>query len=210
MGRNGTTARLRSIALLALAGAAAALAGNHAAAQVYHIALPDITSKRFSAKPETVQAGGTLEIRNAVQNLGAGPLTPAHGKADEAPTLTIRFLLVRNLKDADGLAAGSWSLDALGRREVKWHTARWTVPETTAPGPYFLCADIDPANAVRESNELNNRTCLPLTIKAALEIADGNTEDGEPPAEDGESGRAEEDEPGFSGLSGSPDRPETP
>lgn len=176
---NGTGAARHGAVFLALM----AMAAGQAAAQVYSIALPDIHNKRLSASPNRVTAGGTVEIRNAVQNLGAGALTPAHGLAEEGPTLTIRFVLVRNVKDSGGVELGSWSVDALERKEVKWHTASWAVPGTLTAGTYFLCADIDPANSVRESNELNNRTCLPLTVEAAPETAAG--EDGEPLPEPG-------------------------
>lgn len=178
----------------------ATVAAGEAAAQVYAIALPDVTNKRLTVKPGTVAAGGVLEIRNAVQNLGAGALTPAHSMAEAGPTLTIRFLLVRNVRDRHGLDAGSWSLDALARREVKWHRGTWILPRTVTPGTWFLCADIDPENTVRESNELNNRTCLPVTVKAAPEVAAG--EDGEPEPGGAAQKDDENTEPGRPGEAG--------
>jgi hypothetical protein len=219
-GRTGTALR-RAAATLLLAGTIAAAAGDRAAAQVYGVALPDISNKRLNVQPKSVPAGGTVEIFSMVQNLGAGPMTPAHGAPDAPATLTIRFLLVRNLKDKTGLDAGSWTVNALERRETARHTALWTVPATLEPAMYFLCADVDPDNQVRESNELNNRNCLPLTVKPAVPAPeprlpedgeDGDGEDGDPlpepepvpPLPDSAPGGTEDDggDPGFSGPGG--------
>ncbi len=175
----------RGAAILALAAMAALMCGERADAQVYAIALPDVHNKRLSVHPPRIPAGGVVEIRSAVQNLGAGALTPAHSMAEDGPTLTIRFLLVRNVKDKSGLDAGSWSLNALERREVAQHAVLWVVPETLTPGTWFLCAEVDPQNRVRESNELNNRTCLPLTVEAMPEPGAGMEEPFSPHPEGG-------------------------
>lgn len=179
MHSNQRQARRRAAAAAAgiAAGIAAAMAwgvgsgAGTAHAQVYAIALPDPTNKNLTVRPETVRAGEKLEIVSAVQNKGAGALTPAHSKALRPPALTVRFRLLGNVKDTSGMPAGRWGLNALDRREVRRRTVIWTVPRTVAPGRYFLCADVDPEDNVRESNEHNNRTCLLLTVEAPPERA---------------------------------------
>lgn len=40
------------------------------------------------------------------------------------------------------------------------------IPVDTPPGKYFLCARIDPANNVAETNEVNNVACVTLWVKS--------------------------------------------
>lgn len=44
------------------------------------------------------------------------------------------------------------------------------IPADTRPGNYFLCATVDPGNAVAEANEGNNTTCRPIHILGAVNI----------------------------------------
>ena len=194
--RGRAFARAELPAAAALAAALAAGAVQEAAAQVYAIALPDATNKDLLVNPDTVRAGGTVTIVSAVQNKGAGALTPAHSKATEPPALAIRFLLTGNVADARGIPAGHWGVDRLERREVKRRSVAWRVPLTTAPGDYFLCADVDPDGRVRESNEHNNRTCQPLTVKPAPEGTAGEN------AADDESSPSHAERPAGAGGSG--------
>jgi hypothetical protein len=42
------------------------------------------------------------------------------------------------------------------------------IPSDTPPGPYLLCARIDPANKIAESNETNNVGCAKLRITGPM------------------------------------------
>jgi hypothetical protein len=40
------------------------------------------------------------------------------------------------------------------------------LPTGLSPGTYFLCVHVDPDNRVAENNELNNATCMAITIRS--------------------------------------------
>jgi len=223
--RRGGTARA------VLAGLAAIWAGNPMAdAQVYGVALPDITNKTLIVRPDAVPAGGTVEIVSAVQNLGmaalipryrpappvaapgAGERIPVEPPAPPPPTLVIRFMLVSNVKNTTGIPAGEWGLDALDQRDVERQTVLWTVPAETTPDTWYLCADVDPDHNVRESNDLNNRTCQRLIVKPALEPEEAEISglDGDDVPVDEAAPTEENSTPGFSGLEGAETGPDTP
>lgn len=42
------------------------------------------------------------------------------------------------------------------------------IPPDIPPGNYELCAVVDPTNAVRESNEGNNRVCHKIRIRSKV------------------------------------------
>ena len=44
------------------------------------------------------------------------------------------------------------------------------IPSQTPPGSYYLCARIDPGGAVQEADEVNNLTCLQITVEEAPQI----------------------------------------
>ncbi len=46
-----------------------------------------------------------------------------------------------------------------------------TIPSATPPGQYALCGRIDPGDAVQESDEGNNVTCIPVVIQSLLDTA---------------------------------------
>ena len=46
----------------------------------------------------------------------------------------------------------------------KWLNAKMKVPGTATPGSRRICVVVDPANAIREQNENNNRACSPIKI----------------------------------------------
>lgn len=203
-GRNAAPRRIPSVPVLLGVIAAAAPPLLPASAQVYGVALPDLWNKTLAVRPKKIPAGGTVEIISAVRNLGAADLAPAPDREEGQPAIAVRFVLVANVRHREGTEAGAWGFDALERREVVRHTATWTVPADLAPGMWFLCADVDPENAVRESNEMNNRTCHPLTVEPPLDLAaeapEGDEElpdeGGETPPETAEPGESGPSEPG--------------
>jgi hypothetical protein len=62
------------------------------------------------------------------------------------------------------------------------------IPADVPPGPYFLCAYVDPGNVVRESDERNNVSCLPLRILPRGQGEGSRTDEGlhrdRPPEDD--------------------------
>lgn len=42
------------------------------------------------------------------------------------------------------------------------------MPTGVRPGAYYVCVIVDPANVIAESNERDNATCHPITIRARL------------------------------------------
>lgn len=56
--------------------------------------------------------------------------------------------------------------DDLAPGASKGYPVGATIPADTPPGKYRLCAQIDPANKVAESNEGNNVACDRITVKA--------------------------------------------
>lgn len=55
----------------------------------------------------------------------------------------------------------------LGSPPAPYDYLSFSLPTGMAPGRYYLCVQVDPGRRIAESNEINNTTCMELTLVAA-------------------------------------------
>ncbi|MEL6360111.1 MAG: CARDB domain-containing protein [Pseudomonadota bacterium] len=134
-------------------------------------ALADIVMVELSATPSRVRRGETFELASAYSNEGAQDVPAPPGPENFVSTsadITLKTLDGESVPRADGEFGGY--VAGWGRTEDlrvgQTHRNRETVsaPTDIPPGEYLLCADVDLANNVPESDETNNRLCTPFTL----------------------------------------------
>jgi hypothetical protein len=145
-----------AIALAAMAGQAMAAA-------------PDLVVPVLRASVASAAPGGEFELETAIANIGDAPVVPPPTAGAVATSADIALLATPT---APILASDPY-LTGWGRTEPllaggTWpHRVRVRVPATAAPGGYYLCAVVDNAARVAESNETNNRRCINFRVTAA-------------------------------------------
>jgi hypothetical protein len=132
-----------------------------------HAALPDLVVSSLSVTPTSVPAGGAISIFSEIRNAGDATVPlPAHppGTPPEVSTW-VNYLLVASPSDTHGDRLTGWGpLVAMPPGSTQHYTSHATIPATTAPGGYYVCADVDAYHHVAESNEGNNRKCTALRV----------------------------------------------
>jgi subtilase family serine protease len=127
-------------------------------ASTIQVTRPDLVMTDVTPSASTVNQGGTLLVTNTVQNQGAVAtpigfrvgfyLHPSVG-ADVAITTT---------RVVAALAAGASTTG----------TTNLTVPASTPPNAYYVCAMADPLGQVVETDEANNILCSPNQVTVPL------------------------------------------
>lgn len=171
-------ATTRSLTLLTLVGLGLASAPAPGAAGLAPDLTVDLVGVPAAAAPgEDIGA----RIRVMVKNVGTAP---ANGTQAHPAGYMVDLTLGRDQLVPAGFRAFSatFAEDALlkgGRvsrtvdlapRAFHEYAAGAGIPADTPPGNYFLCAVVDPGNAVAESNEANNKTCRPIRIARPLNV----------------------------------------
>ncbi|HAN30102.1 MAG TPA: hypothetical protein DCQ06_00760 [Myxococcales bacterium] len=121
-------------------------------------ALADLTNQSGKLSPTTVKAGSSVIYIGAIKNSGtqnAGPFKVEWWLSTNSVISTSD----KNLK--------SLSKSSLGAGQSTSASSSIVIPATTKPGTYYLAAWIDRANAVSESNTVNNKLVLKLTVTGA-------------------------------------------
>jgi thermitase len=123
---------------------------------------PDVIVSALAA-PTAAAAGVAFTVSDTTQNLGGG-------SADESIT---RFYLSANtLLDASDQVVGSRTVPSLPGGASSGAGTLVTLPAGTAAGTYYLIAQADAGNAVRETVESNNsRLSSPVRVGADLVVA---------------------------------------
>lgn len=166
-------------AALALAGFAAALQapGAATAAAVVSDALPDLAVRLSGPRSATAGDDVGRELTLIVENGGSGV---AWGTTHHAAGYVIDLTLGSDRRVAIGLKAYSpyYREDVLlqgGRVTATFDLAPGrartyglsaVVPHDTDTGRRYLCAYVDPGNAIVESDEKNNHQCIAIDIVA--------------------------------------------
>ena len=118
---------------------------------------PDLVVSALSTTTTVLAPGATLSASNTVLNQGpssAGAFVIAfalsldnqYGNPDDVAMTTTR------------------SVTSLASTKTSAASTTLTVPSTIPLGTYYLCAKVDSANAVTESNEANNTLCTTTTL----------------------------------------------
>lgn len=185
--RNGTVV----VACALLSSIAAGATEGVERRQTPRVAQPPAASPRPDlvvrlVAPESARPGEEVGrvTRLTVKNLGSAV---APGTRDNSTGYMIDLTLGRDTTISVGFKAYSprFAEDVLLKRgrvsrtgdvrpsESAGYPVNAVLPADLPAGPYYLCAYVDPGNAVRESNEGNNAACVPLRITAANRVTGG-------------------------------------
>ena len=108
--------------------------------------LPDLVGLGAIA-PRLVAPGETIRVIGAVGNTGGS----------DAGRFTVDFYLTnRSTLVAEPLLLGSWDIESIPAAGQATTTRTFTVPESAQPGEYGLLMDVDPSDAVTETDSGNN------------------------------------------------------
>jgi len=121
------------------------------------VTYPDLVMTDVTPAAGTVNQGTTLNVSNTVTNQGLMP----------AGSSSVQFRLSLNtvFGDADDVVVSATRLvSTLAAGASNTSTTRITVPWTTAPNTYYLCAMADSGKAVHETDEDNNVLCSPTLV----------------------------------------------
>jgi hypothetical protein len=83
------------------------------------------------------------------------------------------LLLGGRMSRTDDIAPGASALFEgptvmLGSPLAPYNYLNFTLPSRMRPGNYNICVQVDPGARITESNEINNTTCMALTLRARL------------------------------------------
>ncbi len=127
--------------------------------------LPDLTVGELSVTPAAAAPGEQVTITSEIINLGRGDVVSSDGAL--LPT-SMDIQIFSHFDDFNPLAfLTSWGPsadDPLGAGGAAFNTTTIATPTVLAAGGYYICADVDFADRIYESDEENNRSCVAFTI----------------------------------------------
>jgi subtilase family serine protease len=121
---------------------------------------PDLIISAASTTATTVAAGANFTLSNSAKNQGGS----------SAGTFTIAYHLSSNTTYGDGddlVITQTRSVASLAIGATSTASTTLTVPSSTSPGAYYVCANADDGNTVAESNEANNSLCTATPIQVS-------------------------------------------
>jgi hypothetical protein len=138
---------------------------------------PDLVVRILGA-PATAYAGNDIGpgLKIVAKNIGGSTAAGTSSAGDNGYMIDLVLSVDTNVPEGFATFSSSFIEDALmtgGRVSNTKDLAAITsasypagagIPSDTPPGAYYLCARIDPANKIAESNEANNVECVKLKI----------------------------------------------
>ena len=115
---------------------------------------PDLIVSALSV-PASAAAGAAITVADTTRNQGQGAA---------AATTTTFYLSANTTWEATDIPLKSRSVPILASGVSSAGSASVTIPSGTPPGPWYILARADTADAVAESVETNNTTSKPITI----------------------------------------------
>jgi len=113
---------------------------------------PDLVMTAVTPAATTVNQGASLAVSTTVKNQGL--------VVSGASKVAFRLSLNNVYGDADDVAiTATRSVAGLATGASSTGSSTLTIPATTAPNSYYLCAKADSANTVVETDEGNNTLC---------------------------------------------------
>ena len=119
---------------------------------------PDLIMTAVTPNASTVNQGATLSVTDTTQN---------QGLLATGVTMKVGYHLSVNTTYGDGddvAITTTRSVSSLAAGASSTATTSLTIPATTPPGTYHVCAMSDSALQVTESNESNNTLCSTGTV----------------------------------------------
>lgn len=135
---------------------------NNSAAAAIKISSPDLVVSSLSV-PSSSGAGMTVTVTDTTKNSG--------GAATSVNSSTGFYLSVNNTWSAGDVLLGSRSVGILAPNGTSVATTTLTIPQSTAPGSYFILAMADDGNAVAESSETNNTKSAQIRLSPDLQVS---------------------------------------
>lgn len=126
-------------------------------------AAPDLRVAIEYVQPQPAAPNTQVTVRTRITNASHDGVSLNVRKNGHAVHM-IRWFYVESGKPQKFVLAMSM-LGNLRPFSNKWLNARFKIPNTARPGRHRICAVVDPANAIREANEHNNRVCATVQIK---------------------------------------------
>ena len=121
------------------------------------VTYPDLVIADVSTTDATVNQGATLVVSTTVLNQGMVP--------SAASKVGFRLSLNDVYGDADDVVLSAHrSVSALDVGESSTGNTTITVPSSTAPNAYYLCAQADTYNTVVEADDDNNAACFSTQV----------------------------------------------
>ncbi|MCB9771470.1 MAG: cellulase family glycosylhydrolase [Candidatus Omnitrophica bacterium] len=122
--------------------------------------LPDLTVTALSTTAVNISPGSQLTLSNSIKNTGLV----------NSESFVVSFYL-----STDAVFGGADDIALTGTRNITSLFANVeltagtivTIPANTPTGNYYLCAQIDSANTVIETNEVNNTLCTTARVMVA-------------------------------------------
>jgi hypothetical protein len=150
---------------------------------------PDLVVRILGA-PATARAGDDIgpALKIVAKNIGGSTAAGTSSAGDNGYMIDLVLSGDTNVPEGFATFSSSFIDDALmagGRVSNTQDLAATTsasypagagIPSDTPPGAYYLCARIDPANKIAESNEANNVECVKLKITSKAK-SKGNSVD---------------------------------
>ena len=122
------------------------------------VARPDVIMTAVTPNAGTVNQGATLSVTDTVKN--QGPLATG-------VSMRVGYHLSTNTTYGDGddvAITTTRTVTSLAAGASSTVTTNLTIPATTPPGTYYVCAMGDTLNQVVESDETNNTLCSSVTV----------------------------------------------
>ena len=116
---------------------------------------PDLTNLNGKVLTATVKAGSTVIYSGSVKN---------QGSATAGSYVVEWWLSPNNVITTADKKLKSLNKSSLAQGATTSATTSVLIPATTTPGTYYLGVWVDRANAVKESNETNNKFVIKLTV----------------------------------------------
>jgi len=118
---------------------------------------PDLIMTAVTPNSGAVSATATLSVTNSAKNQGAVTAGSSTVGFDLSPTASYDdpgAIAITTTRTITSMAAGATSTA----------TTTLTIPNTTAPGNYYVCAKADSAGTITELDETNNTLCSAATV----------------------------------------------
>ena len=118
---------------------------------------PDLIMTAVTPNAPTVSTTATLSVTNSAKNQGAV----------SAGSSIVGFVLspTGNYTDPGAVAISTTrTINSLAAGATNTATTTLAIPNTTAPGNYFVCAKSDSAGTITELDETNNTLCSAATV----------------------------------------------
>lgn len=144
---------------LAALGAILPLAMPTAAA-----AAPDLLVKVVSVSPQPAAPNGYVTARTRLTNAG-NSIADLNQRRGGRTVHMVRWYFKERGTGRDKFVLAQSMLGKLAPRRHKTLNARFRIPSDAKPGRHSICAEVDPANVIREQNEGNNRHCISIRVK---------------------------------------------